>query len=583
MIPVLYKESEAAFTSNGIGRLSDVLECTVHEELNGVFELSLTVPEDGAFAKELTERRFIKAKPDDVSAVQPFRVYGIDASAGDGTVTVKAQHRSYDLNGIPVSGFTATGIVPALTGLKNNSLVTNPFNFWTDISNTTSVYHQTAPASCRACLGGIRGSILDTFGGEYEWNNDQVKLHARRGSDKGITIRYGKNLTDFHNERTNEDFYTGCLAYYEDDNDVITGEIQYIEDAADYPFDKIFTLDASDDFDDPPTVEQLNNTAAAYITNNRLGLPFKDTLEVDFVPLWQTTEYEEIAGQERISLGDTVHVIYKNYNVAMRVIEYEYDVIAEKYISITLGTKKATLQETISKPIETEFNTSLNGAVDSVMQSLMQATELLTGGLGGYIVMNRAADGSVNEILAMDTPNKETAVNVLRINMNGLGFSTTGYNGPFTNYWTINGELSADAIRTGQLDGGLIRAASILASALEVNAYNAVNGTIENVTFDGEGMHIARKNEDGTFATAYQSLFTELGMRVLSTSTGEATLTAEGDSVEAANLTAQTFLKISTDVTQTGTTTVYQILDRFQGFWSNAHNAPMVAVFWELT
>ena len=581
MIPVLYNESETAFTSNGIGRLSDVLECTVHEELNGVFELSLTVPEDGVFAKELTERRFIKAKPDDVSTVQPFRVYGVDASAGDGIITVKAQHRSYDLNGIPVSGFTATGIVPALTGLKNNSLVTNPFNFWTDISNTTSVYHQTAPSSCRACLGGIRGSILDTFGGEYEWNNDQVRLHARRGSDKGITIRYGKNLTDFHNERTNEDFYTGCLAYYEDDDQVITGEIQYIEDAADYPFDKIFTLDASDDFDDPPTVEQLNITAANYITNNRLGLPFKDTLEVDFVPLWQTTEYEEITGQERISLGDTVHVIYKNYNVAMRVIEYEYDVIAEKYISITLGTKKATLQETISKPIETEFNASLNGAVDNVMRSMIHATELLTGGLGGYIVMNRAADGSVNEILAMDTPDKETAVNVLRINMNGIGFSTTGYNGPFTNYWTIDGKLSADAVQTGQLDGGLIRAASVLASALEVNAYKALNGSMENFNFLDDGLHIARKNEDGTYAAAYQSLFSELGMRVISTSSDEANLIAEGDSVYANNLTAGIFLKVTTDVTETGTTNVYRVSNRFQGFWSVAHNAPMVATFWE--
>lgn len=581
MIPILYEQTEKNFASNGIGRLADAISCEVVEELNGLYELTLTYPITGQYAEELTERRIIFAKPNQVSNPQPFRIYKVTKQLK--RIAVNAQHISYDLNGFPVAPFTAVGVVPSLQGLVTHSLLTCPFSVWTDISNATSQYSQNIPASFRQRLGGVQGSILDTFLGEFEWDGYTIKLHAHRGSDRGVAIRYGKNLTDFENERSTEDFYTGCIAYWEKEDTVVGGEIQYIENHSDYPTEKIFVLDASSDFEDAPTVEQLNNRANQYITANNLGLPFKDNLKINFIQLWQTEEYKSVAPLERVSLGDTAHILYLDFNVAMRAISYKFDSLSERYLQMELGTKKASLASTITKPVENQINSSIGTAVSLLETAIQRSAELLRGGLGGFVVINTNADGKPNELLIMDSPSIESAINVIRMNMNGIGFSTTGYNGPFTNYWTINGELSADAIRTGQLDGGLIRAASILASALEVNAYNVLNGSMENFNFLDDGLHIARKNEDGTYAAAYQSLFTEFGMRVMSTSTGAVTLTAEGDSVEAANLTAQTFLKVSTDVTQTGTTTVYKILDRFQGFWSNAHNAPMVAVFWELT
>lgn len=581
MIPVLYEATETTFSSNGVGRLADAISCVVNEELNGLYELTMVYPQTGMHASDIAERMIILAKPNQTAQPQPFRIYKITKTLNK-RLTINAQHISYDLIGLPVSPFNATGVVPTLTGLVTNSLITNPFTTWTDITNPTSPYTQTTPASFRERLGGVRGSVLDVFGGEFEWDRYTVKLHAHRGADNGVTVRYGKNLTQFSNERTTESFYTGVLAYWEKDDETVQGTIQYIPDHLIFPNEKIFVLDASMDYDTMPTAGQLDAHAQQYIAANNVGLPFKDNLQISFVQLWQTEEYKNIAPLERVSLGDTVHVIYQDFNVSMKVISYHFDVLAERYTTMELGTKKASLSQAITAPVQASTSTSISQAVSTLETAIIDASNAIRGGTGGYVVFNTNAEGINNEILIMDAPTIEQAVNVIRMNAAGIGFSTTGYNGVFRNAWDIQGHLNADFITTGQLEGSLIKAASILTNALEISAYNAVNGSIENITYDGEGMHIARKNGDGEIVSEYQSLFTELGMRVIN-SQSEATLIAEGDTVQALNLTARNFLRVTTEVTETGTTNIYRVSNRFQGFWSNVHNAPMVATFWEET
>ena len=570
MIPILYEQTENTFTSNGIGRLADAISCEVDEELNGLYELTLTYPITGQYAEYLTERRIIVAKPNQISNPQPFRIYKVTKQLK--RIIVNAQHISYDLNGFPVAPFTATGVVPALQGLVTHSMLTNPFSVWTDISNETSVYTQTAPASFRERLGGVRGSILDTFLGEFEWDKFTVKLHLHRGSDNGVTIRYGKNLTDFENERSSESFYTGCLAYWQKEDEIIVGEIQFIENHDSYPTEKIFTLDASQDYEEAPTVSDLNNTAQTYISNNELGTPFRDNLKINFIQLWQTEEYKYIAPLERVSLGDTVHVLYLDFNVSLKVISYTFDSISERYLQMELGAKKASLASTITSPIEKQMTTVVSESVSRMEDAIQQATQLISGGLGGYVVINTNAAGEPNEILIMDSPSIESAVNVIRMNMNGIGFSNTGYSGDYTNAFLITGELNASTIRFGELDGNLLRAASVLTSALEVSAYDAVTGSIENITYDGSGMHIARKDPTtGTIVSDYQSLFTELGMRVMDRN-GNVTLSAEQDTVDAVNLTSHQYFRIADDS---------NINSRFQGFHNSIHNTFQFGIFWE--
>ena len=174
----------------------------------------------------------------------------------------------------------------------------------------------------------------------------------------------------------------------------------------------------------------------------------------------------------------------------------------------------------------------------------------------------------------MDTPDINTAVNVLRMNMAGIGYSSTGYNGEYTTAWTLqDGAFNADFIRAGNIDGSLITAASVLATALEVSAYEAVSGSIANITYDGEGMHIARKDPNtGAIVSDYQSLFTELGMRVVNKD-GVVTLSAEQDTVDAVNLTAHTFLRVANDDQNT--------ISRFQGFYNSIHAKVQQGIFWE--
>lgn len=572
MIPVLYEENEQQFTSNGIGRLSDCITLKSNQGLNGGFEIEMVYPAFGIFAEELKERRYIFAKSDEVTAPQAFEIYKITKTATGQRLTVNAQHISYKLNGIPVSGFTATGIVPALNGLVTNSLVANPFSVWTDITNTTTLFNVTEPHSFRALLGGIEGSVIDSFSAELEFDMFTVKALARRGANNGVQIRYGKNLQDFKNERSGESFYTGCLAYWKSEDETVTGEVQYIAQHENYDTEKIYILDASQDYDEKPEVGSLNQAATSYMAEHNFGREYLDTLNVSFVQLWQTEEYKDIAPLERVSLGDTVTVVYDSFNVAMRVIEYTYDVLNERYTSMTLGTKKASFHDTITQPIQAAVASQVSQAASNLEQAIARATRLISGGLGGYVVMNTNAEGQPNEIFIMDAPSIEEAINVIRMNMNGIGFSTTGYNGAFTNAWTIDGHLNADFIDVGTLDGNLIRAASILTSALEVSAYEAVSGSIANVTYDGQGMHIARKDTEGNIVSEYQSLFTELGMRVMD-SNGNVTLSAEQDTVDAVNLTSHNFLRVTDDNQNT--------TSRFQGFYNSIHQTAQQGIFWE--
>ena len=574
MIPILYSENETAFASNGIGRLSDYISATCKQGLNGEFEIELIYPDTGVHSTELKERRYILAKPDEVSTPQAFEVYKVTKSASGRRLTVNAHHITYKLNGMPVAPFTATGIQPALNGLVSNTLVTNPFTVWTDINNTTTVFNNAVPHSFRALLGGVEGSIIDAFNAEIEWDMYTVKAYARRGADNGVQIRYGKNLTEFKNERSSETFYTGCIAFWANEDNTIAGDVQYIPNHTDYVNEKIYILDVSQDYQEQPNIDSLNSAATNYIVAHNFGREYADSLQVSFVQLWQTEEYKNIAPLERVALGDTVTVVYDGFSVPMRVVEYSYDVINERYKTMVLGTKKATLQQTITQPIEQTISRTITQAVSNLENAIVQATDLIRGGLGGNIVINTNADGTPNEILIMDTPDINTAVNVLRMNMAGIGYSSTGYNGQYTQAWTLSdGAFNADFVRAGHIDGSLITAASVLASALEVSAYEAVSGSIENITYDGAGMHIARKDPNtGTIVSEYQSLFTELGMRVMD-SNGVVTLSAEQDTVDAVNLTAHTFLRVANDDQNT--------ISRFQGFYNSIHAKVQQGIFWE--
>ena len=457
MKPRLYPENETNFESNGLGPLSDALTCTVEENRNGAFELSMEYPVTGVLFDELKHGSIIFAPPNDSSEPQPFRVYG-KSTPLSGVVTVRAKHISYQLSHIPVSPFTAGSCAAALQGLKTNAVEPCPFDFWTD-KETVATFTVKEPASARSLLGGVAGSVLDVYGGEYEFDRYKVKLHKARGTDSGVVIAYGKNLVDIDQEESIENTITGVYPYYKDtDGNVLELPEKVVSSASaqNFPYPRTVPLDCSQEWQETPSVEQLRAYASAYVEKEGIGVP-SVSLKVSFVPLWQTEEYKAIAPAERLNLCDIATVRFEKLGVNARakVVQTVYDVLAGRYESITLGEASTNLADTIvaqDKAINAKADTS------DLEAAAANASAWITGNKGGYVVLRRNADGQPYELLIMDKPTIEEATKVWRFNKSGLGYSSTGYNGTYGLAMTQDGQIVADYITTGTLSANLLRA-----------------------------------------------------------------------------------------------------------------------------
>lgn len=458
--PILYSATETNFENNGIGILSACVSYEVTEEANGIFELAMQYPMDGVHFAEIGDRAIIKAKADQFRDAQLFRVYAISKPM-NGIVTVLAEHISYDLSGIPAKPFSASSVSDALTGLKNNAVVECPFEFWTD-KVTQANFKVSAPSSIRSRLGGVAGSILDVYGGEYEFDNYTVKLHNNRGMNSGVSIRYGKNLTDIQQDQNCSAVATGIYPYWAGDVNGSTVLVQLPEKIVNAPgtynFVKIRTLDLSSEFETQPTEEQLRSKTETYIKANNIGVP-SVSLTVSFAQLEQTEEYKHLKLLERVSLFDTVNVEFPALGVSAtaRAVKIVYDGLADRVKSVTLGSVRANIADTIANQQQEIQKAPTKTDLEKAKEA---ATAWLTNGQG-YAYFRKDDLGNIVDILFMDTQDAETAVNVMRVGQSGIGFSHNGINGPYESAWTIDGKFNADWIYTGTLYGLLFKAGVI--------------------------------------------------------------------------------------------------------------------------
>ena len=367
MIPCLYTETETAFTTNGIGKLCDALSCYVTEKRNGSYELKMTYSASGLHAEDLVEGNIILAKPSERATFQPFRIYKITTPLS-GILEVAARHIQYQENFITVSPFSAVGSQAAMAALKSHTTTDCPFSFWTDI-DSQATFTITSPATVRGCLGGMDGSMLDTYGGEYEWDMYTAMLHGHRGADHGVKIVYGKNLINFEMERSIENMITGVHPYWKHSEDGTLFELpeKVVTIEHDGHFEKISVLDCTSQFQEKPTEAQLRNYVKSYLKNTSLTEPDID-IKIDFVQLWQTPGYADIVEAERVSLCDTVHVYISKLGieVSCKVTETEYDVLLERYKSITLSNASVYSR-----------NSSLSGSLGSLRDEAQLATEAI--------------------------------------------------------------------------------------------------------------------------------------------------------------------------------------------------------------
>ncbi len=524
---ILYDHDEEAFTSNGLGALPDAATCTVTEERNGGYEVEMEYPLTGSHFSDIQKRRILYVKPNPYDDPQPFRIYSITKPI-NGIVTVHAAHLSYDTSGSIVKLFPADAgsASAAMSYLKNFSVPSTPFTFFTNVgkSGTMSV---PKPSSIRSLLGGSDGSILDTFGGEYLFDKWNISLLESRGSNRGVTIRYGKNMTDLEQEENDTDFYTGVYPFWYSESEdgglvTLSANDGIVNAPGNYDFVKIMPLDlSSEDFGkettdsegytttiEKPTETELLAAAQKYIANNKIGIP-KVSLDVSFVMLAQAEEYKDFARLETVKLCDTVTVEFEKLGVktTAKCIKTVYNVLTDKYDSIELGEPKSSLAETVSNQ-----GTLIEEASDkSYMERAIQnATDLIMSGkLGGYVTVTK------NEIYIADNKDLDKAVKVWRWNSGGLGYSSSGKDGPFGTAITSDGKIVADYISTGNLDCSVLKVSNIHGDSILVDTIGALNGInqqtdsyqyIKTGLLDSEGNYgIAigqlTTNSDGTLST----------------------------------------------------------------------------------
>ena len=500
MIPILYDKNETAFTSNGIGILSDTTFCNVTEERNGIYEITFSYPIKGALFEHIQEDCFVKAKANETSEAQIFHIYK-SSKPINGIVTYYGEHISYELTGNPVEKVVITNATGAqgLNKVLEAALVPHSYSGLSDITSRKST--TLSLLSVRAALGGVEGSLLDVYGGEYEFDNFTIKLHESRGSDTGIIIGYGKNLTDLQQEKNISETYTALFPYAkytpekeegdeEDPEEVVVTLSEKIIYSSNATRPKVLTMDFTDKFSDDEEITEaaLRQKAKAWAADSGYNKP-SVSIKVAFTHLWQSPEYKQYAILERVSLCDTLTVNFEKLGVSAKakVIKTVYDTLKEKYVSIELGDAKSNFADSINQTtqeienIKTEVKKNETATAKKIAAAVANATALITGQNGGYVVLNPS--NNPQEILIMDAPSINEAVKIWRWNSGGLGYSSNGYNGPFATAITQDGAIVADFITAGEINGALIKADTVSSSAISQTFKNEITKEIsDNIT-----------------------------------------------------------------------------------------------------
>lgn len=461
MIPILYQTiTEGTVPTNyGIGALTDCLSCEVLEERNGKYELNLVYPASGVHAEEIEPNRFIKAKPNYTDNAQLFRIYKVGKPM-NGKFSVYARHISYDLSGKIISSGTASSCAAAITLLQPKA---GAFTLATDISKSAS-FKIDAPSSVRSWFGGKAGSLLDLYGGEWKYDNYTASLMSARGADRGVQIRYGKNLTQLSQELDMSNLVTGIVPYYIDSNGNVTEGAKV---STGLPLDvaRDIAIDFSQDVNPESgtaILTQLANLATAYKNSNNL-VSINNSITLDFVQNGNLTE--------RVDLCDTVHIFFEALGItaSAKCISTTWNVLKDRYTKTTFGSARTNIADTIAK------NTlAVDNAADRAFVN--HSSALITGNLGGYVVLHDGdGDGEPDEILIMNKADISQATQVWRWNKGGLGYATS-YAGPYnTIAITADGKINASTITTGTLNANVIKA-GVLSDAQGNSEINMTTG-----------------------------------------------------------------------------------------------------------
>lgn len=493
MIPILFAPEEKAFDTNGFGVLTDTLDCTVAEVLNSRFELHMVYPVGGIHFEHLRNRVIILSDSDPVREAQPFRVYRITKPI-NGKVDIYARHICHDLMGITVEPFQAENALLAMQALGENAATDCPFEF-TANHTTAGALKAELPQPIWSVMGSGENQILGVFGGEYLFDRFKVELMTRRGMDRGVSLRYGKNISDFEQDEDCSGLYTAVHPFWSDgEGKVVQLQERIVNAPGEHGFLRVLPLDLSGVWEAEPTREQILEHTQLFIQEYGVGIP-NTSWTIRFEPLEQSAEYGDTALLERVLLGDTVSVFYEHLGVqaTARAVEVRYKPLLERYDAVTLGRVRADLADTIlaqkkeilKKPGETQLQLEVKAL-----------TGAITGARGGTVrLLDTDNDGGPDTLYIADNPDPNQATKVWRFNHEGWGASKNGYNGPFTMGASFDTGILAEFISAGTLYGMTVKAGYIESESgdIRIDLHSDVE-PVFNSGIQTNGLTIRNKN-----------------------------------------------------------------------------------------
>ena len=492
----LYSKTETNFAHNGL-KILKPLEAIVKEEINGDYSLKITMPKGSA---EIQNEQIIKVPTPKSS--QLFRVYNTDVDML-GNPVYYARHIFYDLLDYFIEDTRPEGDGAfAISKILENT----PFSGNSDITKQETAYYMMM-SPVKAILG-ADNAFIEVWGGELERDNFTVRMKNHLGENRGVSIRYRKNLTGLRLQTDLSGVATKIMptGLQEDGQTLLKLPEVYVSSPLIDNYVNVKTTRIH--YSDIKIDEETTRTQALDMLRNAARAEFEKGLDkplvtatVEFIPLQDTEEYKDLKILEHVYLGDTVNIFHEDLNITLEaeVISYEFDALSKRYIKVTVGNTNPRYGDTQKNYVEKQVKESTT----FLEQAIGKATQLITGNSGGYVVLHPAE--KPQEIFIMDTPNMNTAEKVWRWNLSGLGYSSTGVNGPFSLAMTMNGEIVADFIKSGTIDGALIQAGSVAAGSLSQEYKNSVTNAITGVE---NSVTQAFQAADGQLSSTIQSEIT---------------------------------------------------------------------------
>lgn len=359
MIPVLFSKEEKQFRSYGIGPLFETLHAEVKRERNGQYFLYMTYPQNGQQASVFKEGMRIKADAGRRTPWQTFEITRINRRS-DAIIEIWADHISMRLDKTMIKPKVEIHDADAETALRRwvSQLVgDDEWEVWSNIDTVGSTaWSVDSVENARQALGGTRGSILDVWGGEFEFDNKRVNLWQNLGRKTPVVLEYGRNITKIEKENKEETVYTSIYPFARAEEDKIITIPNYIVDGKYidmYDHKKIKLVDFSGEFDteeNKPTAEKLQKLAEKYVEQNDVGAPHEH-IKIEYVDLSKTLDYQNVRYIEEVELCDRIPIYYPKFDIyskEAKVVVITYNVIKDENKSIELGVIGQRFSSTVA-------------------------------------------------------------------------------------------------------------------------------------------------------------------------------------------------------------------------------------------